>query len=320
VMEYDEIYSMIEVDLNIDLPLASEHVLMSFERNATVNDVTETYIKLDSARKVLQIEENPEKRTRGTVTIRVSGSGEGNIYVYRQDRMPSKNHSVVGYVKHGMELLEVAERGDMLYIVTNPKRINLVGLTQGVAEKILNDMGIVNIREGDKADDALIISQSPETTSEILKMRKVVTYSVDRSRVVKIKLFDNTARRTSPYFRVVTGLVGRSVGSLKVFFKTEDLILFKPDDRYRDYYKEPLIPENTPQGIVKPGDIGVTNMSSRYAGFIGIRLTESREYGPTAETFESTNIVGEIVNDLDVVRKLGEGDVLYFVEVGELED
>jgi UPF0288 family protein (methanogenesis marker protein 3) len=58
-----------------------------------------------------------------------------------------------------------------------------------------------------------------------------------------------------------------------------------------------LIPENTPVGVSKGGDVGVTNMSRQHKGLIGIRLKEDKSYGPTGEEFDGTNIVGKITLD-----------------------
>ena len=75
-----------------------------------------------------------------------------------------------------------------------------------------------------------------------------------------------------------------------------------------------LIPENNPIDKVIRGQIGITNMASKSAGLIGIRFEDNSEYGPTAEAFEATNIIGDIVSDYDRLEELKEGVVVYVTE------
>ena len=75
-----------------------------------------------------------------------------------------------------------------------------------------------------------------------------------------------------------------------------------------------LVPENNPVDKVIRGQIGITNMASKSAGLIGIRFEDNFEYGPTAEAFEATNIIGDIVSDYDALEKLKEGVVVYVTE------
>jgi UPF0288 family protein (methanogenesis marker protein 3) len=58
----------------------------------------------------------------------------------------------------------------------------------------------------------------------------------------------------------------------------------------------------------------VTNAVKKFAGMVGVRFTESTEFGPTAERFEGTNIVGEIVANLDGMKKLGGKKTVYITE------
>ena len=72
-----------------------------------------------------------------------------------------------------------------------------------------------------------------------------------------------------------------------------------------------LLPENTPDKMVKAGSFGVTNMSRKNVGVIGIRTIDNDEFGPTAEPFEGTNIVGEVTSNLEQFSKLKDGDTIY---------
>ena len=39
-------------------------------------------------------------------------------------------------------------------------------------------------------------------------------------------------------------------------------------------------------------------MSAKNVGLIGVRFEDNKEFGPTAESFSSTNIVGNVVSGL----------------------
>ncbi|MEM2727376.1 MAG: methanogenesis marker 3 protein, partial [Archaeoglobaceae archaeon] len=311
IYEGDDIYSQISVDLRKDLPSASEYAMAVLERKNAVEEFTNTFIRFEGIKGISIGEENPEKRIRGAVTVRRSGKNSGSVYIYLRDRMPHKDHCVVGFVESGIELLEVAQKGDKIKIVTNPSRIDLVGLTQAEAETLLAKRGLRQHREGDMEDDAVVVLQSPETSFEILSKGEVATFGVKASKVVKVRLFDELAPKTALYFRIATGLVSKKVGKIKVYFKTKDLVVFKPNISF----DEPLIPENTPREFVTAGDIGVTNMSRKHAGLIGVRFSESKDFGPTAERFESTNIVGRVVENFEVLKETKEGKEIYIMEV-----
>ena len=75
-----------------------------------------------------------------------------------------------------------------------------------------------------------------------------------------------------------------------------------------------LVPENNPVDKVIRGQIGITNMASKSAGLIGIRFEDNTEFGPTAESFEATNIIGDITSDYDHLEKLKEGVIVYVTE------
>ena len=72
-----------------------------------------------------------------------------------------------------------------------------------------------------------------------------------------------------------------------------------------------LIPENTPKEEVKAGQIGVTNMSRRHIGMVGVRFEDNKEFGPTGEPFQGTNIIGSVVRGLENLEKYKEGDTIY---------
>ena len=87
--------------------------------------------------------------------------------------------------------------------------------------------------------------------------------------------------------------------------------MFERNERYA----RKLLPENTPLDRVERGYIGVTNMVKRYTGYIGIRLSPNDKYGPTGETFEGSNIVGRVVQNIEILKKVKVGDEIYLFEV-----
>jgi len=57
----------------------------------------------------------------------------------------------------------------------------------------------------------------------------------------------------------------------------------------------------------------VSNRSSKYAGLIGVRLEDSKKYGPTGERFNSTNIIGRIVN-AEPLQNVRENETIFISE------
>ncbi|KUL00650.1 MAG: hypothetical protein XE11_2388, partial [Methanomicrobiales archaeon 53_19] len=101
-----------------------------------------------------------------------------------------------------------------------------------------------------------------------------------------------------------------SIGMLPFFFNFDDVWLFEPEIPE----KINIIPENTPVGSVPKSSLGMTNASRRGGGLVGVRESENAEFGPTAEPFEGTNIIG-IMHDLEKLQKLKEGETIYIREV-----
>ena len=89
-----------------------------------------------------------------------------------------------------------------------------------------------------------------------------------------------------------------------------DMILFKGDEALA----KGLLPENSPTESVRPGMIGVTNSVKKFTGMVGVRFTASDRFGPTAEGFDGTNIIGEVVENLEILRGLKDGKEVYVVE------
>jgi len=111
----------------------------------------------------------------------------------------------------------------------------------------------------------------------------------------------------------VTGLSHKPIGALKVHFafKGMPMVTFDGDEiRGKSLYP------NDPFKKCSKGDIGVTNQARPHRGLLGIRLDNSKDYGPTGEEPYGTNIFGSFLGDLDKMTKgLKEGDTVYITEM-----
>lgn len=249
-----------------------------------------------------------DQRNRGTVTLRNNGKGIGKIYIYREDRVSSPSHTVVGHVEKGMQILDIANAEDLVTFKSDPERIMTLSMTQKEAEEYLSTQSIEHIREGLTDDDAVVVRQDPPFTMDILREKKVKTKGIDKNKIIEVEI-DKEAHRSSWYFQKITGLLDSPVGSLEVHFAFPGMkvMMFKGSNKDA----KGLIPENTPQKCVNAGEIGITNMSRRQIGLIGVRFENNDEYGPTGEPFGGTNIIGKVVKGLENLEKLKEGDVVY---------
>lgn len=304
----DEIITYMEISLDSDSPKNGEHVYNALSNGFLISRKASKFIAHDKHIASLE-REKVGIRERGTVSIRNGGIMIGSIYVYT-DRAPiSNDHTIVGKVTRGLELADVALEGDRINVVVNPTKIELLGKTQQEASIILKNLGIKHIREGNDDDYAIIVDHIPSTTLEIYKRGEVICKGISENKILKIRLFREFAPITVKYFEKVTGMDLRKIGRLKVFFVTKDVVLFKGS------IEKMLIPENTPKEAVNAGILGVTNSVKKNVGMIGIRLSRSESFGPTAEGFDGSNIIGEVVVGLENLRNIKENDEIYIMEV-----
>jgi UPF0288 family protein (methanogenesis marker protein 3) len=209
-------------------------------------------------------------------------------------------------------LADVAGVGDKIAVVVEPKRLDILGKTHDEARELLEKHGIKMKRSGDSSDTALIAQHNPQNTLDIYKKGEVDCFGISQSQLVMVRFFYDSAPNSIRYFKRVTGLELRRFGLLKVYFSTSkmDMILFKGDEALA----KGLLPENTPTGSVNTGVIGVTNAVKKFTGMIGVRFTTSDRFGPTAESFEGTNIIGEVIENLEMLKGLKDGKEAYVVE------
>jgi len=216
---------------------------------------------------------------------------------------------VVGQVVHGIELVRLAKENDNLAIRLQPQRIDMLGLPLEKAQEIAQQNGVA-LATDKEGTDRIIVSQEPGTTLDVLfeKMVKVTTAPAEK--VIAIELDDGNAPLSCDVFRRFTGLREHDAGMMPVFFKFDDVVLFKPAIAAGTK----IMPENQPVEESPAAALGITNDSRKGAGLVGVRLSANTEFGPTSEPFEGTNILGRVI-DTDKLKKLKEKEMVYIREV-----
>ena len=288
-----------------------EHMLLALQSGKfTVTRATSTHIldsRLTGSSEIVTEFRHP--RREGTVTVRTSGQLEGGIYIYRDDVPSSLVHNVAGQVIHGIELVKLAQEHDVLAINVVPQRIDLLGLSLARAKEISAERGFrmtVDSEEGER----IIVSQEPGNTLDVLKEGTVTVTTAPLEKVIDIELDDEKAPISCDIFRRITGLKEHDAGMIPVFFKFDDVVLFKspipPGTR--------INPENTPKDEAPAAALAITNDSRKGAGLVGVRLSANKEFGPTSEPFEGTNIIGHVI-DTEKLKNVKEREKTYIREV-----
>ncbi|MDD1700121.1 MAG: methanogenesis marker 3 protein [Methanoregula sp.] len=288
-----------------------EHMLRALQSGRfTVGRATSTFILDPRLAGTPDIEtEFRRPRREGTVTVRTQGKLEGGIYIYRDDVPSSLVHSVVGQVVHGIELVKLAKEQDILAISVLPQRIDLLGLPLIKAKEIISAQEIMF--EADKdGGERIVVSQEPGNTLDVLKEKRVAVTTAPLEKVIDITLDDEKAPVSCDIFRRITGLKEHDAGMLPVFFKFDDVVLFKspipPGIK--------INPENPPKDEAPAASLAITNDSRKGAGLIGVRLSANKEFGPTSEPFEGTNIIGRVI-DTEKLKKVKEKENVYIREM-----
>ena len=309
----NSIFTYFEVELSRNAPRGAEHFYaLTREGTLSVDVTTSSFVSDDGLKGEPTPYENFEPRREGAISVRTVGYGLGRTYISREERPSSLVHSVVGQVTKGIELIKLAEKGQKLSVESLPPQIVLLGHSFEEAEPVLSSIGVELVKDGYTGEDAVIVSQDPPTTLEILGEAKVTAYAVSRAKLVEIELYSENAPKSVDFFRHALELKIKTVGKLPVYMIYDDTYLFKTEKEVVKY-KE-ILPENTPTDKVAGGEIGITNQAAKRMGTIGVRLGDDELFGPTGEKFSSTNIIGRIVNP-DKLLDVKEGDVIYVTEV-----
>lgn len=309
------IESYVGVKLNKNSPVNCEHFLVVTEKGTLpVTDRTETYVACSSNMDVSLVPEVISVRDEDSVTVRHEGAGMGRIYLYKVRRQLAPTHSNIGTVTKGKELLRLIPESKDLTIIPEPTRIMSIGMTQSDGQRFLEAAGLVQARKGEVGDDAMVVEQEPELTVEALAMKEVETLGVSAERINDLTFDDEKAPKTAHYIRKMTGLDHKPIGTMKVHFTYPDMPLVTFEGNAKEALD--LVPEGTFGKESGKGEVAVTNMSRPNRGLIGLRLQASNEFGPTGEERYGTNVVGQIVSDVDQLMKdLKDGDVVYVREV-----
>lgn len=310
--EGNELYTYVSFEIDEDSPVCVEHMFSLIkDGRIKVSYDSESFVGFYDLASLEKPKEKTTKRERGTITVRNTGVGVGKLFVYRQNRVLSPNHTTVGKIVNGMEIIDIAKENDFITVKSEQKRLMLLNKTQAEATKILSEAGVEHMIDGLIDDDAIIVEQNPKHTIDILKEGHVITKSINKEDLCSIKFVDN-APRSVRYFKLLSGLIENPVGKIKVHFSVPGMhiVIFEGDKKSA----KGLIPENNPVDKVIRGQVGITNMASKSAGLIGIRFEDNVEFGPTAENFEATNIIGDITSDYEKLEELKEGVVVYVTE------
>jgi len=303
--------SEILIKLNPASPASAEQVLIQSSKGYfNVSEGTGTFMGCRDDLDVTIPEEDCSVRDVAAVAVRNTGTSKGHILVYRQRRQLSPELNIAGTVIRGMALAHRAQAGSRIAVSTEPPRIITVGMTQKKAAEYLESMGIRQVRKGDLSDTAIVTDQVPEATMEAVVKGEVETVGAPKSKIKRISITCDEA--TAHYFRKVTGLSHKSIGTLKTQFSFPDspMVTFYGDDaRSQD-----LEPQGDSFTKCKKGDIGVTNQSRPHHGLIGIRLKDSKEFGPTGEEPYGTNMVGRFIDKLDGLDCLDDDEIVYITE------
>ena len=287
-----------------------EHLLVALQSGRfTVGRATSTHI-LDQKLVGTDVPSQFRRpRREGTVTVRTGGPSVGGVYIYRADVPSSPAHSVVGQVVHGIELVKLAKEGDLLFTRVVPSRIDLLGLPLPDAKEIAAARGIALAIDTDNAD-RIVVSQEPGTTLDVLNEQKATVTTAPFDQVVDIELDDARAPESCEVFRRITGLAEHDAGMMPAFFVFDDVYLFKP--KIPTTVK--IYPENCPTDEVPAASLAITNDSRKGTGLVGVRLSANREFGPTSEPFEGTNIIGRVI-DTARLKHVRERQTVYIREV-----
>ena len=289
-----------------------EHLLLALRTGTfTCSQHLSTHIRCDALAGTAVPYEMGAARREGAVMMRTSGKKKGSVYIYTEDIPRSMAHTRVGQVVHGIEISRIAREGDMFGVQVTPAKFDLVGVPLEQAQAYARDNRVLLTpdREGEAR---MVISQVPPTTLDVLAGGAVSVHTVPVSQVIDIVLDDDSAPETCRIFREITDLKYHAVGKLPLFFAFDDVYLFEADIPRTTNVK----PENTPEDEVNAGILAMTNESRKGVGMVGVRTSDNSEFGPTSEPFSGTNVIGKVL-DLQKLKALKEGDMVYFREVRE---
>ena len=144
----NQLFTYVKVKASMDSPQSVEHFFTMLEDGKLrVDYEANSFIGFYSLQGIKKDPERIDKRKRGTVTLRNTSRGAGRVYIYREDRVSTPSHNIIGNVTEGMELVDIAGEGDSITIQSEPGRIMTVSMTQKEAEEYLSSYGIEQVRK-----------------------------------------------------------------------------------------------------------------------------------------------------------------------------
>jgi len=302
-----------DITMNKNSPMSCEHVLVTVGKGyITISDSTGSYAACSDITDVEISSEDISVRSEGSVTVRTEGAGTGRIFFYKERRQMLQSHNNAGTVRQGRSILSLAKENDKITVRTDQPRVLSVGMTQSEGKRFLESFGIKQIRTGDTSDDAIIVEQEPEWTMHAVSEGEAETFGAPRDKIFSISLDRKNEPESVHYFEKVTGLSHKPIGTMKVHFafKGMPMVTFDGDEERG----KSLYPGNEFKKC-KKGDIGITNQSRPNCGLIGVRLEDSKEFGPTGEERYGTNMIGTFKGDLNKLADgLKEGSIVYVKE------
>ena len=309
----NRIETYVKVKLDMESPASAEHLMIVAQKgHVNISHDTGSYVAVDDDMDTSLASERRTVRSKDGVFVRSTGVGTGRLFFYRERRQMSENHSHVGDVVVGSSILSSCKGNDKIKVVTEPSRLMAVGMNMADGIKLMESAGIKVTRGGEMTDDAIIVEQTPENTVDIINKGEVVLFGVDKASVYRIEL-NRKKEADVHYFEKVTGLNHKPIGVMKVhfWFPGMSMVTFEGDEERGkslypgDHFKK-----------CKRGDIGLTNQACDHHGLLGIRLTDSKEFGPTGEEPFGTNIFGKFVDDLTRFEEsIDEEGVVYITEM-----
>ena len=308
----NKVESYIKIRLDETSPESAEHMMVLSQKGSiTATHVSGSYIASDDDMDTKIASESKGVREDGSIYVRSTGVGTGRMFFYKERRQLCESFNHVGDIEVGRSIVASVREKDAITVVTEPPRRLAVGMTMAEGERMLADAGIKAVRTGDTSDDAIVVEQTPEMTIAAMRAGQVELLGVRKEDIYRVQL-DESFEQDVHYFRKVTGLSHKPIGTLKVHFWFPGMTMVTFEG---DYDKGKSLYPGEPFKRCKRGDLGLTNQACDHHGLIGIRVEASKEFGPTGEEPYGTNIFGKFAGDLDkFTDSLDEGKTVYITE------
>ena len=115
--EGNELYTYISFDIDEESPVSVEHLFSLIkDGRIKVSYDSESFIGFYELQGIEKPKEHTTQRVRGTITVRNDGVGVGKLFVYRENRVLTPNHTTVGKIINGMEIIDIAKENDFITV------------------------------------------------------------------------------------------------------------------------------------------------------------------------------------------------------------